>query len=599
MHVLFEDDGQLKAGTVLADHDQSLQVETVSGKRQKVKAANVLLRFAAPGPAETMSNAHALAGELDANFLWEAVGEGEFGFDDLAREYYGAAPGPAEAAAVAMLLAASPMHFYRRGKGRYRKAPPDALKAALASVERKKREGLQTDEWVAALTRHELPDALAAKISILLYRPDKNSLEWKALARACDALRRSPIEILAACHAIPSTHDYHLNRFLVEAFPKGIDFPPALPITPAPELPHADVRAFSIDDASTTEIDDAFSVTRGSDGRLRVGIHIACPALAIPRGSAQDAIARERLSTVYMPGRKFTMLPDAVVAQFTLAAGSSPPAVSLYVDIDESGDVLAHTTRIERVPIAANLRLAEIDESFASGDASACAVPAWTDELRTLWKLAQRLAHHRGKPDVTRIDYTFRVDWNASGVNGEPGRVEIVARPRGSPLDKLVAELMIHVNNTWGKLLAEKGAPGLYRVQANGKVKMSARAGDHQGLGLSHYLWASSPLRRYSDLVNQRQILAAVDGGRPPYGENDAELFARANRPRVTRSSKCCRTAVESPWLLETEIPLSHSERGIRKNLKLQLRCRRSGARHNYRRRPRPCCRRSAGSSQS
>ena len=66
MHVLFEDDGQLKAGTVLADHDQSLQVETVSGKRQKVKAANVLLRFAAPGPAETMSNAHALAGELDA-----------------------------------------------------------------------------------------------------------------------------------------------------------------------------------------------------------------------------------------------------------------------------------------------------------------------------------------------------------------------------------------------------------------------------------------------------------------------------------------------------------------------------------------------------
>src|SRR5437762_2364553 len=205
MHVLFEDDGQLKAGTVLADHDQSLQVETVSGKRQKVKAANVLLRFAAPGPAETMSNAHALAGELDA---------------------------------------------------------------------------------------------LAAKISMLLYRPDKNSLEWKALARACDALRRSPIEVLAACHAIPSTHDYHLNRFLVEAFPKGIDFPPALPITPAPELPHADVRAFSIDDASTTEIDDAFSVTRGSDGRLRVGIHIACPALAIPRGSAQDAIARERLSTV-------------------------------------------------------------------------------------------------------------------------------------------------------------------------------------------------------------------------------------------------------------------------------------------------------------
>ena len=76
------------------------------------------------------------------------------------------------------------------------------------------------------------------------------------------------------------------------------------------------------------------------------------------------------------------------------------------------------------------------------------------------------------------------------------------------------------------KLLADADAPGLYRVQANGKVKMSTRAGEHQGLGLSHYLWASSPLRRYADLVNQRQILAVVDSRRPPYGENDAELFA-------------------------------------------------------------------------
>ena len=147
MHVLFEDDGQLKAGTVLADHDQSLQVEAISGKRQKIKAANVLLRFATPGPAETMTAAHALAADLDANFLWEAVGDGEFGFDDLAREYYGSHPAPAEAAAVAMLLASSPMHFYRKGKGRYRKAPPDALKAALASVERKQRE--ETEKYSA------------------------------------------------------------------------------------------------------------------------------------------------------------------------------------------------------------------------------------------------------------------------------------------------------------------------------------------------------------------------------------------------------------------------------------------------------------------
>ena len=205
MHVLFEDDGQLKAGTVLADHDQSLQVEAVSGKRLKIKAASVLLRFASPGPAEALGDAQRLTAELDANFLWEAVGDGEFGFDDLAREYYGASPTPAQAAAVALLLASSPMHFYRKGKGRYRKAPPDALKAALASVERKRQEATRTDEWVAALARCELPEALRAKLSMLLYKPDKNTLEWKALARACDATRKSLVGLLADCGAIPST----------------------------------------------------------------------------------------------------------------------------------------------------------------------------------------------------------------------------------------------------------------------------------------------------------------------------------------------------------------------------------------------------------
>ena len=124
MNVLFEDDGQLKAGAVLADQDTSLMVEAASGKRMKVKAGNVLLRFASPGPSEAMGEAHKLAAELDANFLWEASDDGEFGFADLAREYYGAGVTPAQSAAVALLLHASPMHFYKKGKGRYRKAPP-------------------------------------------------------------------------------------------------------------------------------------------------------------------------------------------------------------------------------------------------------------------------------------------------------------------------------------------------------------------------------------------------------------------------------------------------------------------------------------------
>jgi exoribonuclease-2 len=178
---------------------------------------------------------------------------------------------------------------------------------------------------------------------------------------------------------------------------------------------------------------------------------------------------------------------------------------------------------LERVPIAANLRLATMTEAFAS-DATAVE-PPWTAELRALWLLAQHVAAARGKADVNRTDFTFDVDWSAEGA-GEPGRVTITPRPRGSPLDKLVAELMIHVNHMWGRRIADAGIPGIYRVQSGGKVKMSTRPGEHQGLGVSHYLWSSSPLRRYSDLVNQRQLIATLGNGRPPYADGDAELFA-------------------------------------------------------------------------
>ncbi len=524
MHVLFEDDGQLKAGTILTDNDASLQVEAATGKRLKIKAAAVLLRFAEPAPAALLADAQRVAAELDPDFLWEVCPDDEFGFGDLARDYFGRAPAAAEAAAVAVALAGAPMYFYKRGKGRYRKAAPDALKAALASVDRKKREGEQLAQWRDELRADRLPDALRAKLPMLLYKPDKNALEWKALAAACDGARTTPLALLARCGAIPSSHDYHFNAFLAQAFPQGTAFGAYGALPDLPELPAADVSAFSIDDATTTEIDDAFSVRALPNGGREIGIHIAAPALVIPRGSPLDAIARARLSTVYMPGRKITMLPEPVVAAFTLAEGRGVPSLSLYAEVTPEGRLVRHSTRVERVPIAANLRLDAIGEAFAGERAPG--EPPWTDELRALWQLAQGLSSERGKSDFARVDYSFYVDWDDAAGTIEAGRVRIVPRPRASPLDKLVSELMIFVNNSWGKLLADAGAAGLYRTQSNGKVRMSTRPGEHQGLGLAHYLWASSPLRRYSDLVNQRQLLAVISGAKPPYADNDAELFA-------------------------------------------------------------------------
>ena len=528
MHVFFEDDGAFKAGTILADNDTSLQVETASGKRVKIKAANVLLRFADPAPVTLLAEAQALAADIDPAFLWEASGGGEFAFVDLAAEYFGRVPRAGEAVSLAYCLHASPMYFYKKGKGRYKAAPPEALKAALAGAERKRREAEEVALLAAELVAGRLPPAIRDELPMLLYRPDKQAIATRAVAAASETRHTNPLALLAACGAIPSTHDYHFNRFLSEAFPRGTAFPEYGTLPDAPELPLAGAEAFSIDDATTTEIDDAFSVRALPSGNFEVGIHIAAPALAIPRGSALDGIARDRLSTVYMPGRKITMLPDEAIARFTLAAGAPRPALSLYVETAPDGTPLRQETRLELVPVAANLRLDAVGEHFVA--AASPGEPRWTDELRVLWRLAEKLEAARGKPDAPRLDYTFLVDWDAA----PEGRVAIVPRPRGSPLDKLIAELMIHVNSSWGKLLHEANAPGLYRTQQSGKVKMSTKPEPHQGLGVAHYLWASSPLRRYSDLVNQRQLIAAVAGDPPPYVESDAELFAVLGAFEVT-----------------------------------------------------------------
>ncbi len=543
MYALFEDAGKFLAGRVLSETESSSQIELDSGRRVKAKSANVLLKFAAPSPQELMSQAQALSGEIDVNLVWEVAPEEDFGFEAVARDYFGSQAGVAQQAATLLCLFDAPHYFHRRGKGRFRKAPAEILQQALAAIDKKKRIQAQIEAWADELAQGQAPQPIRDQLYKILFKPDKNAPEYKAVVEAARRTQRAPLDLLKAAGAIDSPYQFHWRRFLFEFFPQGTHFAPLPVPVLTEELPRAGVRAFSVDDSSTTEIDDALSVQGLGTEVITLGVHIAAPALALAPGSALDQVARTRLSTVYMPGHKITMLPDDVVQAYTLQEGRECPALSLYARFDAATLALLGTeTRVERVFIECNLRHDRLDgvitEASLLGQAGADY--PFAAELAFGFRLARHLKAARetvrGKPEVfNRPDYNFRLLDVAGTEPGGQETVDISVRQRGAPLDLIVAEAMILANSTWGGWLHELGVPAIYRSQASLapgiKVRMGTKALPHAGMGVAQYAWSTSPLRRYVDLLNQWQIIACVRHGRTaalaaPFKPKDAALFA-------------------------------------------------------------------------
>jgi exoribonuclease-2 len=231
---------------------------------------------------------------------------------------------------------------------------------------------------------------------------------------------------------------------------------------------------------------------------------------------------------VYIPGHKITMLPEAAIRPFSLDAGQIRPVLSLYLHLDADLTITQRDTKVERIKIADNLRHDSLEPFFNEATLAAdSGHPYWT-KLLYLFNLAVSLEKSRGKYDPTKppqMDYNFYVT---------NGKISIVGRHRGSPMDKLVAELMIEANNQWGALLATHDVPGLYRAQSGGKVYMTTNAEPHQGLGVAQYAWSTSPLRRAVDLINQRQIISVAQNIAPAYATNSDALTTHMRNFELT-----------------------------------------------------------------
>lgn len=559
MNLLYEEGGDIKIATVQSASGtgdaESWQATSLSGKKIKLKAKEVWLRFEKPEAQAAMDEARTLTADIDLQFLWDCAPEEEFSLVDVAQEYFGSQASIPQQVALAIALQGAPVFFRRKGRGRFQRAPLEQLQAGLAALERKQKEQEQQSVWQQELVAGTFPETLKSSAKQLLFSPDKNTSAYKALLAACTETGESPAQLMIRCGAIDSPLAYHQGVFLKAHFPNGADHNPAVGVdqtvyaSAVAELPLARVQAFSIDDSGTTEIDDALSVTP-IDGGHRIGIHIAAPGLAITKDDPLDQVARNRMSTVYFPGDKITMLPDTVIEQFSLDAGMPRPALSIYVDIDADGVANRSTLqmRAEMVPMAANLRLEDIEHLVSEESLLDEGVSyPYRKELAILWQAAKLL--HAGRqekrianglraeqlglidPNALARDFHFQMQ-DADGVR----RVEIVPRQRGSILDTIVAEWMIFCNSASGQLLAEHGLPGLFRTQKGWgplRTRMQTTPGPHEGLGLDYYAWCTSPLRRYSDLVNQWQLIALAKHGVTakmvaPFPPRDATLMGIA-----------------------------------------------------------------------
>lgn len=535
MFVLFEEDGAFKAAHIMSETEATIQVESSSGKRSKIKRANCLFHFSSPAPDILLAKAQELAQEIDVPFLWEVTPQEEFDLDTLGTEYFGHAPDALEKATLLFRLHESPIYFHRRGKGRYRAAPPEILTAALAAQEKKRIQAEEIAGWADEMIAGRLPASIAELALSLVTRPDKNSQAWKAIETACSRLQKTPEQLLLDLGAWPHALALHQGKFLATHFPKGTGFGQINISAPERDLPLASVEAYSVDDITTTEIDDALSVEALPNGNIRVGVHVAAPGLLVTRDSELDRLARARMSTVYMPGEKIPMQPDSVIETFSLDEGKPVPALSLYITANPAtGEIVSHESKLERIAVRANLRHNMLDEHITDASlADPSVVLPYNEWIRPLWQLALQLNKQReivrGKPENNnRVEYSFYLDGPADNPDTP---VRILPRQRNAPLDRLVAEYMILANSIWGGLLASHGLPGIYRSQQTGRVRMSTHALPHEAIGVAQYAWCTSPLRRYVDLVNQWQLIAAIEHGVSaplvaPFKPRDADLFA-------------------------------------------------------------------------
>ena len=508
--------------------------------------------------------------EVDVELLWQSLGgkQQEMEPAELAELFF-AETTPEAASAVFRALTEDGLFFKRKGAQFLPKTEEQVTAELTRRQRQREREefrGHATKILEKLLNKNAGVPADAGPIvdrlqNWLRYRTgDEIGVILEELAGPAKAPDAAYDVLLRAGRVDPS-----IDRFLVTA---GIEpqFAPqfieaAEQLEPyahqASRLDYQDAAAFTIDDEDTREVDDALTVRREGNETV-VGIHIADVSAFVAKGDLLDAEAGRRSSTIYLPSMSVRMFPERLSTDLaSLRAGAPRPAFTVEVRFDDQGNRIGYRIALSTINVQRRLSYDEADLAIESDDS-----------LRTLLHIARELQEARSK----RGAITFRRPELKIRVSGD--EIKISKINPNSPSRLIVSEMMILANGLAADFASVNAIPVIYRTQEPREAlavedtpaiealaferlrktfkrsRLSLTPGLHSGLGLGAYTQASSPIRRYADLVTQRQFTAVLSGSPVPYGREEL-LRILATAEAAEQEIRSIEDRSTNYWLLE------------------------------------------------
>lgn len=302
------------------------------------------------------------------------------------------------------------------------------------------------------------------------------------------------------------------------------------------------LEVFTIDSATTRDFDDALSFRPLGQGQWEVGVHIADAAHFVGLHDVLDEEAASRVTSIYLPDRRIPMLPSALSEEAcSLCLGKDRATLSFIMEVDETGQIHRCLIRPGVVRVTRRLTYEQVDGLVKTEEA-----------FKVLWHLSERLREQRRERGAVLLPLPeIHVSVN------DQGMIQLVRYEKESPSQMIVSEWMIAANGRAAACLAEKNVPAIYRCQAEcrpetdqvqsdypifhiyrqrrlfARAELETRPGPHCSLGMNPYTTVTSPIRRYIDLVVQRQIKAALFEGRPVYAEDELEKLVTRMRVQL------------------------------------------------------------------